>query len=105
MMEGSAIGWEHSSRKLGRGRGWYSSHCQGVGLTRVSFSLKTQGGTHEDTEMASVPQKALLELEAQLPVPLTICLPPLCLPSFSPTHCGPCLDTNDFYISVTRDLL
>lgn len=89
MMRGATVGWEHSFRRLGAEGGhqgerrWSSSHSQGVGLTRDSFFLKTQGSNPEDVEMAPVLQEALLELGSQPPVPLTICLPP---PLLSPTH-------------------
>ena len=54
---------------------WSSSHCHGVALTRDSFSLKTQGGTPEDTKTASVPQGVLLGLEGQPPGPLLLAFP------------------------------
>lgn len=63
-----------------------------MGLTRNKFFPKTQGGTHQDVEMASVPAEALLGLEAQSlsSHPIASPLPPFPLSfSFSPTLVDP----------------
>lgn len=69
------------------------------------FFPKTQGGAHQEVEMASVPAGGTVGARSATPcLSGHLIASPVSLPSFLfflPNTCGPCLDTNDLKISGT----